>query len=231
MIPIHTAIYELAALIARYWFALLIVLIVIRAWRMTIVDNRRAKTLRSIAVSTGQLGELVVTKGAGKARRGMKYPILQEGMIGSSSRADIRIRANGVYKRHAHFRLQPDGLMLTSIGGAPLAFSDGNKGKRLLATDGDSLVFGDVTLLCVLFDGQTDQVHERVSAPPPQREHYDELDFGPDSGYERAGRNARSTPPEMDEYDLNDMLDDPFMLEKEDVWQKPKPTRKRSKRR
>lgn len=242
LISIRTEIYELAALIARYWFALLAVLIVIRAWRMTIVDNRRARTLRDIAVSTGQLGELVVTKGSGKARRGMKYPILQEGMIGSSARADIRIRASGVRKRHAHFRLQSDGLLLTSIGGAPLAFAEGKSGKKLLATDGDSLVFGNVTLLCVLFDGQTAQVHERVTAPPPERERYDELDFGPDSGYERARRRSAGAADEFrpgrgegdvsyDEYDASSALDDPFMLEKEDVWQRPKPTRRRSKRR
>ena len=229
LIVIHTEIYELAALIARYWFALLAVLIVIRAWRMTIVDNRRARTLRNIATSTGQLGELVVIRGSGKARRGMKYPILQEGMVGSSSRADIRIRASGVHKRHAHFRLQPDGLLLTAIGASPLAFADGKSGKELLATDGDSIVIGNVTLLCVLFDGQTDQVHERVSAPPPEREHYDEFDFGPGSGYERAGRGGAGRS--YDDVDAGDILDDPFMLEKEDVWQRPKPTRKRSKRR
>lgn len=177
------------------------------------MDNRRAKTLRAVATSTGQLGELVVTRGAGKARRGMKYPILQEGMIGSSARADIRIRAVGVKKRHAHFKLRPDGLLLTSIGDSPIAFADGNKGKKLLATDGDTLVIGNVQLLCVLFDGQTDQVHDRVSAPE-QAERYDEYDFDTHESY-------------------TDTLDDPFMLNQEDPWQdqKQKTPRRRSKKR
>ena len=211
-IPIHTEIYELISLIARYWFALLIVLFVARAWRITIVDNRRARTLRSIATSTGQLGEMVVTKGSGKARRGMKYPILQEGMIGASARADIRIRAVGVKKRHAHFKLRPDGLLLTAIGDSPLAFADGNKGKKLLATDGDTLVIGSVHLLVVLFDGQTDQVHDRVNAPA-QPERYDQYDFDDIPAYDPNG------------------LDDPFMLNQEDPWQEQKPTQKRSRKR
>ena len=198
--------------IARYWFALLIVLFVARAWRITIVDNRRARTLRSIAASTGQLGELVVTKGSGKARRGMKYPILQEGMIGASARADIRIRAAGVKKRHAHFKLRPDGLLLTAIGDSPLAFSDGNKGRKLLATDGDALVIGSVQLLVVLFDGQTDQVHDRVNAPD-QPEKYDRYDFDDIPAYDPNG------------------LDDPFMLNQEDPWQEQRPTQKRSRKR
>lgn len=187
-------------------------LFVIRAWRITIVDNNRAKRLRAYSASTGQMGELVVTHGAGRVRRGMKYPILQEGMLGSSSRADIRIRCGGVRKRHAHFKLRPDGLLLTSIDGAPLQFDDGNSGKRLLATDGDTLLFGDLHLLVVLFDGQTDQVHERVAAPDVT-EHYDEYDYGDSPAYDYDGSN------------------DPFMLNQEDPWQKPIRKRKNSKRR
>lgn len=187
-------------------------LFVIRAWRITIVDNRRAKVLRSVSASTGQQGELVVTRGSGKTRRGMKYPVLQEGMIGASARADIRIRAAGVKKRHAHFRLRPDGLLLTSIGGAPLAFADGNSGRRLLATDGDTLVIGKVSLLVVLFDGQTDQVHDRVSAPD-QQERYDEYDFDDIPAYDTQG------------------MDDPFMLSQEDPWQKSDPRPRSSRKR
>lgn len=213
-IPIRSDIYELIALIARYWFAVVIVLFVIRAWRITIVDNRRAKVLRSFAASTGQLGELMVVRGAGRIRRGMRYPILQEGLLGASGKADIRIRNSAVKKRHAHFKITPEGLLLTSIAGAPLSFSDGNAGRRLLATDGDTLVFGEIHLLVVLFDGQTDQVHDRVSAPPPMPETYDEYD------------REYNAP-----YFLTDNPDDPFMLNQEDPWQEIDLRRKSSKRR
>lgn len=187
-------------------------LFVIRAWRITAVDNRRAKKLRVYSASTGQMGELVVTHGANRIRRGMKYPILQEGMLGSSSRADIRIRCSGVRKRHAHFRLRPDGLLLTSIDGSPLQFDDGNSGRKLLATDGDTLRFGELRLLVVLFDGQTEQVHDRVTAPK-QPERYDEYDY--------------QDVPAFD----NAIPDDPFMMNQEAPWQDNVPKLKNTKRR
>lgn len=187
-------------------------LFVIRAWRITFVDNNRAKRLRSYSASTGQLGELVVIHGANRVRRGMKYPILQEGILGSSSRADIRIRCDGMQKQHAHFKLRPDGLLLTSIDGAPLQFDDGGSGRRLLATDGDTLVFGNLHLLVVLFDGQTDQVHRTVAARPKQ-ERYDEYDI-----------------PDIPTFDPS-VPDDPFMMNQEDPWQDNVPKLKNIKRR
>ena len=44
--------YELVALGARYVFAGLMVLIVLRAWRITLIDSRRADTLRRMKTYT-----------------------------------------------------------------------------------------------------------------------------------------------------------------------------------
>lgn len=172
-----------------------------RALRGTIVDNRRAKIRRAYSESTGQLGELVVVRGAGKVKRGTKYPILQEGSIGSGSSADIRIRDASVHKRHAHYRMTRGGMRLKAIGDAPLEFIDGKTGSYLLATDNDTLIIGPLHLLVVLFDGQSTQVHARSSAPYVST-HYDEYDFEDDPDYD------------------TDHLDDPFMLNQEAPWQK-----------
>ena len=48
--------YELIALAARYVFAALMVLIVLRAWRITIIDSRRAGMLRRMSPQTGLSG-------------------------------------------------------------------------------------------------------------------------------------------------------------------------------
>ena len=112
------SVYELIALAARYVFAGLMLLIVARAWRITIVDSRRAATLRRMSPQTGLSGELVVLEGDEKARRGMRYPVIREGMIGSSRRADIRIRHSSVRRRHAWFQLTPEGLSLRAHAGA-----------------------------------------------------------------------------------------------------------------
>ena len=59
--------YELLALGARYVFAGLMVLIALRAARLTAVDSRRAAKLRRLSPMTGLSGELVVLEGDGKA--------------------------------------------------------------------------------------------------------------------------------------------------------------------
>ena len=82
--------YELVALGARYVFAALMVLIVLRAWRITIIDSRRAGVLRRLSPQTGLSGELLVLEGDGKACRGMRYPVIREGMIGALLRPLVK---------------------------------------------------------------------------------------------------------------------------------------------
>ena len=98
-------IYEVVALGARYLFTALMALIVARAWRNTIIDSRRAQTLRRLSPETGISGELLVLDGSEQARRGMKYPLIREGQVGSARRADVRIRHSSVRRRHAWFQL------------------------------------------------------------------------------------------------------------------------------
>ena len=158
-------VYEILALGARYVFAALMVLIVARAWRITIIDSRRAKTLRRISPETGLSGELIVMAGDEKARRGMRYPVIREGMIGSSRRADIRIRHSSVRRRHAWFQLTPEGLSLRAHAGAPLRDGRGRQARELTLKDGDRVGIGRVQLLLVL----TDAPGEIEEARPPRR--------------------------------------------------------------
>jgi len=145
-------VYELIALAARYGFAALMVLIVLRAWRLTIVDSRRAQTLRRLSPETGLSGELIVMEGDQQARRGMRYPVIREGMIGSTRRADIRIRHSSVRRRHAWFQLTDAGLKLTAHAGAPLRDRHGRPAASLLLKDGDLFTVGHVRLMLVLSD-------------------------------------------------------------------------------
>ena len=142
--------YELIALGARYAFAALMLLIVVRAWRITIVDSRRAGTLRRMSPETGISGELVVLDGDEKARRGMRYPVIREGMIGTSRRSDIRIRHSSVRRRHAYFQLTPDGLKLRAHASAPVRDSAGRPVREVVLPDGGIVFIGRVRLLLVL---------------------------------------------------------------------------------
>ena len=160
------SVYELIALAARYVFAGLMLLIVARAWRITIVDSRRAATLRRMSPQTGLSGELVVLEGDEKARRGMRYPVIREGMIGASRRADIRIRHSSVRRRHAYFQLAEEGLRIRTHAGAPMRDAAGRPVKALTLPDGGEFSLGRVRLPLVLAQAQEPASHRH----PPRRE-------------------------------------------------------------
>lgn len=146
--------YELVALGARYVFAALMVLIVLRAWRITIVDSRRAGMLRRLSPQTGLSGELLVLEGDGKACRGMRYPVIREGMIGALRRSDIRIRHASIRRKHAYFQLTDRGLVIQARPGAAMRDANGRRVETLLLGDGSEFTLGRVRLLLVLSDGQ-----------------------------------------------------------------------------
>lgn len=142
-------------------------LIVLRAWRITLIDSRRAASLRRMSPQTGLSGELVVLDGEGKARCGMRYPVIREGMIGSSRRADIRIRHPSIRRRHAWFQLTEGGLSVHARTGAPMQRGDGMPVRSLTLADGGLFTLGDIELLLVLTD-----------APPALRRGWDYDDAG-----------------------------------------------------
>jgi len=169
------SLYELLALCARYLFAGLMALIVIRAWRITVVDSRRAKTLRRISPETGLIGEMMVIEGDEKARRGMKYKVTREGQIGSARRADIRIRHSSVRRRHAYYLMTEEGLKVRSHAGAPLRDEAGYPVREMILRDGDNITVGRVQLMLVLTQAPEP---ERISRRKKRRgdEGYDETE-------------------------------------------------------
>ena len=146
--------YELVALGARYVFAALMVLIVLRAWRITIVDSRRAGMLRRLSPQTGLSGELLVLEGDGMACRGMRYPVIREGMIGALRRSDIRIRHASIRRKHAYFQLTDRELVIQARPGAAMRDANGRRVETLLLGDGSEFTLGRVRLLLVLSDGR-----------------------------------------------------------------------------
>ena len=164
--------YVLVALGARYVFAALMVLIVLRAWRITLVDSRRAGLLRRMSPQTGLSGELLVLDGEENARRGMRYPVIREGMIGASRRSDIRIRHASVKRKHAYFQLTPQGLKIQARPGAPMRDADGRPTDRLLLGDGSEFTLGTVRLLLVLSDGGATE-EEAIDEPETPIENED----------------------------------------------------------
>ena len=174
---VSDGLYEILALAARYFFAGLFLLIVLRAWRVTVRDARRARKLRRLSPQTGLSGELVVLEGEGRARRGMRYPVIREGTLGSARSADVRVRHPSVRPRHARFELTEEGLSLTAAPGAKLLDGEGERARKLLLRDGDCFTAGSVTLTLVLIDatgrsgdyaGREDELFNAPISRPPR---------------------------------------------------------------
>ena len=144
------SLYELCAIAARYLFAALMVLIVVRAWKITIVDSRRAATLRRMSPETGICGEFLILTGSGKVREGMRFPVIREGMIGSSAKSDVRLRANGVHRTHAYFQLTPDGLHIRDHASARIFNARGETRREMFLGDGAKLTVGSVEMMLIL---------------------------------------------------------------------------------
>ncbi len=181
--------YELIALGARYFFVALMLLIVIRAWRITIIDSRRAAKLRRWAPETGVIGEFQVLDGDERARKGMIYPVIREGLIGRSRKADIRLRSRSVHVRHAYFEMAEDGLRLRAAGAARVDAGQGRT-RHLALKDGDTLRVGRVRLLLVLNEAGT-----AVMQPPPIDDELEHpFDHVPTAQAAKADRPAQAAP-------------------------------------
>ena len=217
--------YEILALAMRYVFAALMVLIVLRAWRLTAVDSARAKRLRRLSPETGIIGEMLVINGSEKAKPGMRYPVILEGTIGSGPRADIRIRHSSVRRRHAYFVMTDEGLFVRGHANARIGMN-GRWLRECSLKDGEELRVGKVELMLVLTgaDSAPEEIDRRMlrrrrrqedaeiemddsifNAPPvraPEPEEIDDLFFS----------NPASclSPDEYDEYDSeeNDEYDE-----------------------
>lgn len=156
--------YEILALAMRYVFAGLMVLIVLRAWRISMVDSRRASKLRRLSPDTGIIGEMLVVNGSERARPGMHYPVTLEGTIGSNRRADIRVRHSTVRGRHAIYQMTDEGLFVRGHANARIRDKFGRGARELMLQDGDILRIGDVALMLVLTDGgsEPEEMNRRV---------------------------------------------------------------------
>ena len=140
--------YELLALLMRYVFVLIGLLIVWRAFRWMRRDaSAYQKEIRSLP-DAGLVGE-IVNLTTGKAQ-----PLPREGSIGSSRECDIRVKGSNVLRNHARFEFEegkglkiiPNRRGLTVLAGAAM------KGPGY-ALHGTQLMIGENLLRVRLFAG------------------------------------------------------------------------------
>ncbi len=155
--------YEILALAARYWFLLLAALFVLKGIANSRSENRKEKSLREWAGGAGCVGELVVledgVKNRKKSIRGARFPVPEEGLIGSGRIADIRIRHGEVNKRHLRFSYRPGELVLQPVGRSEAECPVLPDGTPVLR-DGDKLTIGRLEMMMVFFGVQDAAANE-----------------------------------------------------------------------
>ncbi|MBQ7657246.1 MAG: FHA domain-containing protein [Clostridia bacterium] len=140
--------YEILALLMRYVFALIGVLIVFRSFIWLRKDARAYRKEIAALPDAGLIGE-IVDLDTGKAQ-----PLPHEGVIGSARECDIRVKGDYVLRRHARFefvegkglKIIPARRGLTLLGGVEM------RGPGY-ALHGTQLGIGSHTLRVRLFAG------------------------------------------------------------------------------
>lgn len=146
--------YELLAMAARYWFVLLIAVIVCHGWRACVSDNRRGRQLRGKNGDASCVGELLVMRDEDRGRlEGRRFPVPAEGMLGSARVADVRIRCRAVARRHLWLKYSDGYLSVRALGKAGFSAPRTQDGRFILC-DGDCLEIGPLSMTLVLYDAQ-----------------------------------------------------------------------------
>ena len=147
-------IYKVAAFAMRYWFLLLIIVVLLRSLRWLRHDARRSAKTLSRLPDAGSVGEwAVLSCESGRLAEGDTLPLPQEGRIGRSRLCDVRVKDPSVPRQAARFCLLRDGVHLYPQARNEIT-ADGEPVRReALLCHGSVLELGGVTLQLRLFAG------------------------------------------------------------------------------
>jgi len=116
---VSSELYETLALAARYLFAFLAVVIVLRVY-LSLLSNlsERKKKLRALP-DAEYIGELVVISGNADLPEGTAIPVPWEGILGSIRSCDIFVPDSEVKRHHLSFSFDPSrGIIVHPSGGS-----------------------------------------------------------------------------------------------------------------
>ncbi len=111
MFSVSAEIYDILSLAMRYVFAVMGLLIVLRAYRWLLADKKERKERLRHLPDAGMIGEFIVLSGSGEFREGLSLPVPREGVLGALRSCDLVVPCRGVHHHHLDFVWQ-DGLGL-----------------------------------------------------------------------------------------------------------------------
>ncbi len=140
--------YELLAMLLRYVFVALGVVILFRAYRQVRKDARAHKKAMKQLPDAGLIGE-VVDLDTGKSQ-----PLPREGMMGSSPACDIRLKRRGVKRRHVLFDLvEGKGVRIKPHLGSRVSMEGVTLKNAAYALHGTHMMLGNAHIRIRLFAG------------------------------------------------------------------------------
>ena len=140
--------YEILALLMRYVFVIIGLIIVWRSFRWLRRDARSyQKEMRSLP-DAGLIGEIV------NLTTGQAQPLPHEGLIGASRECHIRLKGAGIARSHARFEFEEGkGLRIIPIRQNRVLLSGVQVRSQGYALHGTQLQIGDALLRVRLFAG------------------------------------------------------------------------------
>ena len=214
--------FELTSLAMRYWFALLMLLAVLCALRLALIDRRRARCERQAAPNMEYIGELLVVTGAGSVRRGARYAIRRDIVIGRRRKCDVCLADRSVFPLHARGELRAGGMLIGAIGRAPVSLRGNPLKSEILVRDGALFTIGAITLQLTLYDVtveyETGGEGRSIDAASAEGEGFDEEispfehEFDDEFGHAEPDPQREFDPPtllsELPDYDPDNYSDD-----------------------
>lgn len=168
--------YELLAILMRYVFIGLGALILLRGYLQMRRDDRAYKKEMKKLPDAGLIGEVV------DLETGKHHPLPREGMMGSASGCDIRLRRRGVKRQHALFefaegkglRIRPQRYRKVAVEGVPIR-------SFAYALHGTVVTLGEANIRVRLFAG-LNVPHPAAFARDGQEVNETEEPMGDDAG-------------------------------------------------
>ncbi|MBR4080238.1 MAG: hypothetical protein IKK21_00425 [Clostridia bacterium] len=152
-------VYEIIALAARYWFALLGVVIVWQSFTWLRRDRREKHRRLKHLPDAGMIGEMVVMEGSDELPEGTSIPIPREGTLGFLRTCDVCVPVAGVAGQHCDFTFVPGKGLMIFPRARQFALVDEEMirrrkdGKRYAMHHGSRLQVGEAVLRLRVFMG------------------------------------------------------------------------------
>ncbi|MBQ3274113.1 MAG: FHA domain-containing protein [Christensenellaceae bacterium] len=137
------SVYEAIAFAMRYWFILVIAIILIA---VIVISVREYKARKSVMSRMAEFAGFLEIVGGADDLIGEKFGICDENLIGSAYSCDICIPDKGVKKKHAVIYIRDDVIMVRPVGRSVILVNeDLVKGPHALRT-GDVISLGNASL-------------------------------------------------------------------------------------